>query len=122
MKFTKMQGAGNDFILVETPEAELDWSRLAVAMCDRHYGIGADGLLVLLPSDAANFKMRIFNADGSASDVCGNGLVLNPEKCTSCAVVFMRSKTPLYRPLTMVYPSRVPPFFVPTSHAPSVHV
>jgi len=48
MNFTKVQGAGNDFILVEASEVNSDWSQMAVAMCDRHFGIGADGLLVLL--------------------------------------------------------------------------
>ena len=74
MKFTKMQGAGNDFILVETKDAQSDWSRVAVTICDRHYGIGADGLLLLLPSGVADFQMRVFNADGSEADACGNGL------------------------------------------------
>ena len=74
MEFTKMHGAGNDFILVETNNAQYDWSQVAAAICDRHYGIGADGLLLLLPSDIADFQMRIFNADGSESDACGNGL------------------------------------------------
>ncbi|MFC1932551.1 diaminopimelate epimerase [Chloroflexota bacterium] len=74
MKFTKMQGAGNDFVLVETSDMQCDWSQMAVAMCDRHYGIGADGLLLLLPSDGADCQMRTFNADGSESDACGNGL------------------------------------------------
>jgi len=69
-----MQGAGNDFILVETNDMQPDWSPVAVAMCDRHYGIGADGLLLLLPSDVADFQMRIFNADGSEAEACGNGL------------------------------------------------
>ena len=74
MKFTKMQGAGNDFVLLETSDTQRDWSSVAVAMCDRHYGIGADGLLLLLPSDITDFRMRIFNADGSEADACGNGL------------------------------------------------
>ncbi len=74
MKFTKMQGAGNDFVLLETSDTQRDWSSVAVAMCDRHYGIGADGLLLLLPSHIADFRMRIFNADGSEADACGNGL------------------------------------------------
>jgi len=74
MNFTKMQGAGNDFILVETSDMQRDWSQVAVAMCDRHYGIGADGLLLLLPSDIADFRMRIFNTDGSEAKTCGNGL------------------------------------------------
>jgi len=74
MKFTKMHGAGNDFVLVEANDMKRDWSRVAVAMCDRHYGIGADGLLLLLPSGVADFQMRVFNADGSEADACGNGL------------------------------------------------
>ncbi len=74
MNFTKVQGAGNDFILVEASEINLDWSQMAVAMCDRHFGIGADGLLVLLPSHLADFQMHIFNADGSEAEACGNGL------------------------------------------------
>jgi len=74
MKFTKMQGAGNDFVLVEADGKQPDWSRIAVAMCDRHYGIGADGMLVMLPSRVADIRMRIFNADGSESEICGNGL------------------------------------------------
>jgi len=74
MKFTKMQGAGNDFVLVETSDMQRDWSRLAVAMCDRHFGIGADGLLLLLPSESVDFRMRIINPDGSEAEACGNGL------------------------------------------------
>jgi len=74
VKFTKVQGAGNDFVLVEANGMQCDWSRVALAMCDRHYGIGADGLLLLLPSDTADFRMRIFNADGSEANACGNGL------------------------------------------------
>ena len=74
MNFTKLQGAGNDFILVEAGEISRDWSPMAVAICDRHFGIGADGLLLLLPSDSADFQMQIFNADGSEAEACGNGL------------------------------------------------
>jgi diaminopimelate epimerase len=73
MDFTKMQGAGNDFVVIQS-KTNRDWSELAVKMCDRHFGIGADGLLISLPSKKADFKMRIFNADGSESAVCGNGL------------------------------------------------
>ena len=69
-----MQGAGNDFVVVEADSNHRNWSELAVKMCDRHYGVGADGLLILSPSKVADFKMRIFNADGSESAVCGNGL------------------------------------------------
>ncbi len=73
IRFTKLQGAGNDFVLV-ADKVDYDWARLAMAMCDRHYGIGADGLLVLLPSSKADFRMRIFNPDGSEAETCGNGL------------------------------------------------
>ena len=74
MRFTKMQGAGNDFVLVETGNGQDEWSRLATAICDRHFGVGADGLLLLMPSERADCRMRIFNADGSESSACGNGL------------------------------------------------
>lgn len=74
MKFTKIQAAGNDYVLVETGDTRRDWSKAAVTMLDRHYGIGADGLLLMLPSDITDFQMRIFNADGSEASACGNGL------------------------------------------------
>ncbi len=74
MKFTKLQGAGNDFVLIEARDMQYDWSQVAIDICDRHFGVGADGLLLLLPSKVADFRMRIFNADGSESNVCGNGL------------------------------------------------
>jgi diaminopimelate epimerase len=74
MKFTKVQGSGNDFVLLETYEAQHNWSQLAIAMCDRHFGIGADGLLLVLPSKMADFKMRIFDPDGTEAEACGNGL------------------------------------------------
>ena len=75
MNFTKMQASGNDFILVEASGIEQNWSQVAVVMCNRHFGIGGDGLLLLLPSDKADFKMRIFNPDGSEAEACGNGLM-----------------------------------------------
>ena len=74
MKFTKMQGAGNDFILVKTSDMQRDWSPVARAICDRHFGVGGDGLLLVLPSVVADFQMRIFNPDGSEAEACGNGL------------------------------------------------
>jgi diaminopimelate epimerase len=74
MKFTKMQGAGNDFVVIRTRSENRDWSKLAINMCNRNYGVGADGLLLLLPSKVADFKMRILNADGSESRACGNGM------------------------------------------------
>jgi diaminopimelate epimerase len=74
MDFTKMQGAANDFVLIETDDAQREWSTLTKAMCDRHLGVGADSLLLLLPSDKADFGMRIFDADGSEAEACGNGI------------------------------------------------
>ena len=74
MNFTKLQAAGNDFILVETGDTNRNWSPVARAVCDRHFGVGADGLLLLLPSDMADFGMRTFNPDGSEAEACGNGL------------------------------------------------
>jgi len=74
MNFTKMQGAGNDFILVETNDIQRDWSQVAIAICDRHFGVGGDGLLLVLPSDTVDFQMRVFNPDGSEAEACGNGL------------------------------------------------
>ncbi len=74
MKFTKLQGTGNDFVLVETSDERRDWSKLALAMCDRHFGIGSDGLLLLLPSSSADFRMRMFDPDGSEAEACGNGI------------------------------------------------
>lgn len=74
MNFTKLQGAGNDFILVEASNISRDWPGVARAICDRHFGVGGDGLLLLLPSEVAHFRMRIFNPDGTEPEACGNGL------------------------------------------------
>jgi diaminopimelate epimerase len=69
-----MQGTGNDFLLVEMEDGGRDWGALALAMCDRHYGVGADGLMLVLPSQDADVRMRLFNADGSEAEVSGNGV------------------------------------------------
>ncbi|MFC2068316.1 diaminopimelate epimerase [Chloroflexota bacterium] len=74
LSFTKVQGAGNDFVLVESSISDNNWARISAAVCDRHFSIGADGLLLLLPSAVADFRMRVFNSDGSEADACGNGL------------------------------------------------
>ncbi len=75
MKFTKWQGCGNDFALIDCLQSEpADYAALARKWCDRHYGIGGDGILVVLPSDKADFRMRIFNTDGSEAEMCGNGI------------------------------------------------
>jgi len=70
-----MQGIGNDFVLIDaTLGAPDDLPGLARAICDRHFGVGADGMILVLPSQAADLKMRIFNADGSEAEMCGNGV------------------------------------------------
>lgn len=75
MKFTKMHGIGNDYIYVNTfDEAVADPSALAVAMARPHVGVGADGLVLITASDAADFGMRMFNADGSEGEMCGNAV------------------------------------------------
>ncbi len=77
MRFTKMHGLGNDFVMVDAFEEKLDEATLperARELCDRHFGIGADGLILVLPSRVANFRMRIFNPDGSEPESCGNGI------------------------------------------------
>lgn len=77
LKFTKMHGLGNDFIVVEGVThslPELEWSEVAKGLCRRHFGVGADGLILILPSKVADFKMREFNPDGSEAEACGNGL------------------------------------------------
>ena len=76
MKFSKLQATGNDFILVDTltGPGEGDWGELARAMCDRHFGVGADGLILVQGSTIADLKMRILNSDGSEAEVSGNGL------------------------------------------------
>lgn len=74
MNFSKLQATGNDFILLEARNMERDWSKLARDMCHRQFGIGADGLILVIDSDIANLKMRLFNPDGSEAEVSGNGL------------------------------------------------
>ena len=74
MRFVKMQGTGNDFLFVQSEGEDRDWAELSRAMCDRHYGAGADGLIVVLPSKVADVRMRLFNADGSEAEVSGNGV------------------------------------------------
>ena len=71
--FTKMIGAGNDFLVLEV-DKKLNYKKLAPWMCDRTNGLGADGLLILDKSKRADYKMRIINADGSEAEMCGNGV------------------------------------------------
>ena len=73
MKVTKMQGLGNDYIYVNCFEETVkDPEKLARRISDRHFGVGSDGLVLIMPCDEADFRMRMFNADGSESEMCGN--------------------------------------------------
>ena len=75
MKFTKMHGIGNDYVYINCfEEVVKEPAKLATIISDRHFGVGSDGLILILPSKAADCKMRIFNADGSEAQMCGNGI------------------------------------------------
>ena len=75
MRFTKMHGLGNDYVYVNCFEEKVqNPPKLAQIVSDRHFGIGADGLILILPSQSADVRMRIFNADGSEAEMCGNGI------------------------------------------------
>jgi len=75
LRFTKMNGAGNDFVMLDNRSGELALTREEIArLCDRHRGVGADGVLVLEPAtNGADFRMRYYNADGGEAEMCGNG-------------------------------------------------
>ncbi len=73
MKFTKMHGIGNDYVYINCFEENVeDPSRVSEIISDRHFGIGSDGLVLIMPSQKADFRMRMFNADGSEGNMCGN--------------------------------------------------
>ncbi|MDD3141744.1 MAG: diaminopimelate epimerase, partial [Lachnospiraceae bacterium] len=75
MKFTKMHGLGNDYVYVNCLEEVVENpSQTAIAVSDRHFGIGSDGLILIRPSKIADFEMEMYNADGSRSEMCGNGI------------------------------------------------
>ena len=75
MKFTKMQGAGNDYIYIDCFREEIDCpKKAAILLSDRHYGIGADGLVLIRPSSKADLFMDMYNADGSRGKMCGNAI------------------------------------------------
>jgi diaminopimelate epimerase len=75
MKFVKMHGAGNDYVYVDGfRESISDPAALAIAVSNRNFGIGSDGLILILPSPRADVKMRMFNSDGSEAEMCGNGV------------------------------------------------
>src|SRR2546422_9850642 len=76
MRFTKMQGAGNDYIYVDciTQPFPRDPANLSRRMSDRRFGVGGDGLILICPSEVADARMRMYNADGSEAEMCGNGI------------------------------------------------
>lgn len=75
MKFTKMHGAGNDYIYIDAQKEKIfNPSLLAQKLSDRHFGIGSDGLVLIHPSDKADFRMQMFNSDGSEAEMCGNAI------------------------------------------------
>lgn len=75
MQFTKMHGLGNDFVLIENLDREIkNYSALSKLLSDRHFGIGADGIIYIEKSEKTDYKMRIFNPDGSEAEMCGNGI------------------------------------------------
>lgn len=76
MRFTKMHGAGNDYVYVDCFQQSLpdDVSELARQMSHRHFGVGGDGLILIKPSEVADARMQMFNADGSEAEMCGNGI------------------------------------------------
>jgi diaminopimelate epimerase len=75
MRFEKMHGLGNDFLVVDDREQQpIDWPALARRVCVRHTGVGGDGVLLIQSSDVADLRMRLFNADGSEAEMCGNGI------------------------------------------------
>ncbi len=77
LNFIKLHGLGNDFVLIDSRKEtldDLDLGQLAISICDRHFGVGADGLMIVWPSKKAHYRMQIFNPDGSEPEMCGNGV------------------------------------------------
>ncbi len=75
MNFTKMHGIGNDYLYINCMDGiDFDPAQVSIKLSDRHFGVGSDGIILICPSDSADFKMRIFNADGSEAKMCGNGI------------------------------------------------
>lgn len=106
VSFTKASGAGNDFVVIENWDESLqvDQPRLAVTLCSRHYGVGADGLIVLEPAADVHFTMKYYNADGSYGGMCGNG-----GRCAA-RLAFLKSLAPAtmkFRSLGQVYEAEI---------------
>ena len=75
LRFTKMQGLGNDYVYIDATKSNIENpGELSKYISDRHFGVGSDGLILICPSDKADFRMRMFNSDGSEAEMCGNGI------------------------------------------------
>ena len=96
LQFSKMQSCGNDFIVFSMHEVPKGFSDTAVSLCDRHFGVGADGVLLALPSSKADVRMVVYNADGSEAQTCGNGI-----RALAKFVVEKGYVTPVYNMLTI---------------------
>lgn len=95
LRFTKMQGCGNDYIYFSAFDGELPpYAELAKTLSDRHFGIGGDGVIVLCPSEKADAQMRIFNEDGSEAEMCGNGI--------RCAAKFLYDEGLVRKPVMQI--------------------
>ena len=90
MKFWKMQALGNDYVVIDNRDEKIDTTqatRLAKKLCERRFSVGADGLLLVSCSDKADTKMRIFNADGSEAEMCGNGIRCFSKYCYENSII-----------------------------------
>ena len=98
MKFTKMHGAGNDYIYIDgTKEHMTDAGKWAKRLSDRHFGIGSDGVVLILPSDTCDFRMKMYNSDGSEAEMCGNasrciGKYVYDKKLTNKKTITLETK------------------------------
>jgi diaminopimelate epimerase len=94
MRFTKMHGCGNDFVVFDPEEVEgADLPALTRRVCDRHFGVGADGILVPAPSEVADLRMVYLNSDGSPSGMCGNGIRCLARYARECGMVSSNALT-----------------------------
>ena len=112
--FTKMHGLGNDYLYVDrfSYREDEDWSRLTRAIADRHFGVGSDGLITIEPSHIADFRMRMFNADGLEGEMCGNGIrcfakYVYDNRLTDKVELVVETKAGLIRPYLTVKDGQV---------------